>query len=118
MRRVLDHFGLARPYRFARTLLALVAVIVLLATGVSALVLWRTGELSLGTLRATYFYYLVGLVLAALIALRWTKLAIPLRWNRASAPMGQVTIMQARFHLSGNRSNRTTSGCRETNDTC
>ena len=32
MRWVLDHFGLARPYRFERTLLALVALIVLIAT--------------------------------------------------------------------------------------
>jgi hypothetical protein len=30
--------------------------------------------------------------------------AFPLRWNRASGPMGQVTIVWARFHLSGNRS--------------
>jgi hypothetical protein len=78
MRWVLDHFGLARPYRFERTLLALVAVIVLLATGVLALVLWHAGELRPGTLRATYFFYLVGLVLAALVALRWTKLAMAL----------------------------------------
>ena len=78
MRRVLDHFGLARPYRFERTLLALVAVVVLLATGAAALVLWHAGELRPGTLRATYFFYLVGLVLAALIALRWTKLAMAL----------------------------------------
>ncbi|MFI5029517.1 MAG: hypothetical protein ACHQPH_02325 [Reyranellales bacterium] len=78
MRWVLDHFGLARPHRFERTLLALVAVIVLLATGVLALVLWHAGELRPGTLRATYFFYLVGLVLAALVALRWTKLAMAL----------------------------------------
>ncbi len=78
MRWVLDHFGLARPYRFERTLLALVAVIVLLATGMLALVLWRAGELRPGTLRATYFFYLVGLLLAALIALRWAKLAMAL----------------------------------------
>ncbi len=78
MRSVLDHFGVAQPYRFERTLLALVALIVLLATGVLALVLWHAGELKPGTLRATYFVYLVGLVLAALIVLRWTKLAMAL----------------------------------------
>ena len=78
MRWVLDHFGLARPYRFERTLLALVAVIVLIATVGLALVLWHAGELKPGTLRATYFLYLVGLVLAALLVLRWPKLAMAL----------------------------------------
>jgi hypothetical protein len=78
MRWILDHFGLARPYRFERTLLALVALVVLLAAGVLALVLWRAGELKPGTLRATYFCYLVGLLLAALVLLRWTKLAMAL----------------------------------------
>lgn len=78
MRSVLDHFGVARPYRFERTLLALVALIVLLATGVLALVLWHAGELKAGTLRATYFIYLAGLVFAAVVMLRWTKLAMAL----------------------------------------
>ena len=36
------------------------------------------GELKPGTLRATYFLYLVGLVLAALLMLRWPKLAMAL----------------------------------------
>ena len=78
MRWVLDHFGLARPYRFERTLLALVALIVLIATIGLALGLWYAGELKPGTLRATYFLYLVGLVLAALLLLRWPKLAMAL----------------------------------------
>jgi hypothetical protein len=78
MRWVLDHFGLARPYRFERTLLALVALIVLIATIGLALGLWYAGELKPGTLRATYFLYLVGLVLASLLMLRWPKLAMAL----------------------------------------
>ncbi len=78
MRWILDHFGLARPYRFERTVLAAVAVIVLLMTGVLALVLWHAGELKPGTLRATYFFYLVALLLAALLLLRWTKVAMAL----------------------------------------
>lgn len=76
MRWVLDHFGLARPYRFERTLLALAALLVLLATAVLALILWHAGELKPGTLRAAYFLYLGGLVLAALVMLRWTMLAM------------------------------------------
>lgn len=78
MRWILDHFGLARPYRFERTLLGLVALIVLVATVGLALGLRHAGELKVGTLRATYFLYLVGLVLAALALLRWTKLAMAL----------------------------------------
>ena len=78
MRWVLDHFGLARPYRFERTLLALVALIVLIATIGLAFGLWHAGELKPGTLRATYFLYLVGLVLASLLLLRWPKLAMAL----------------------------------------
>jgi hypothetical protein len=53
-------------------------VTVLLATAVLAVVLWRAGELTPGTLRATYFLYLAGLALAALIILRWTKFAVAL----------------------------------------
>ena len=78
MRWVLDHFGLARPYRFERTLLALVALIVLLAAAAVAAGLWHAGELRPGTQRATYFVYLIGLVLAALFVVRWTKLAMAL----------------------------------------
>jgi len=78
MRWILDHFGLARPYRFERTLLAAVALIVLIATAGLALGLWRAGELTTGTPRATYFVYLVGVALVALIALRWTKLGMAL----------------------------------------
>jgi hypothetical protein len=75
---LLDHVGLARPYRFERTLLALVAVVLLAATGVLAALLGHAGELKAGTQRAAYLYYLVGLVLAALALLRWRKTAMAL----------------------------------------
>ena len=79
MRRwLLDHFGLARPYRFERTLLALAALALLLATGVVAGLLAHAGELKAGTQRATYFLYLAALLLAVLALLRWPKLALAL----------------------------------------
>jgi hypothetical protein len=75
---LLDHVGLARPYRFERTLLALAAVVLLVATAILAALLDHAGELKAGTQRATYFYYLVGLMLAALALLRWRKTAMAL----------------------------------------
>ena len=79
MRRwLLDHFGVVRPFRFERTLLAALAVALLLALAILALVLSQTGELKAGTQRAAYLYYLLGLVLAALVLLRWAKLSLAL----------------------------------------
>jgi hypothetical protein len=75
---LLDHFGLARPFRFERTLTAAVALVVLLAMAILALALWQADGLNAGTQRAAYFLYLLALVLAALVLLRWTKLAMAL----------------------------------------
>lgn len=77
-RSLLDHFGLRRPFRFERTLLAVVALIVLAAIAVSATALWQTGGLKAGTLRATYFLYLLTLVLAVLALLRFPRVAMAL----------------------------------------
>jgi len=75
---LLDHFGLVRPYRFERTLLSLVAVLLVLAMAVFAAVLWQADGLKPGTQRASYFLYLLALVLAALALLRWPKAALVL----------------------------------------
>jgi hypothetical protein len=75
-RRLLDHFGLLRPYRFERLLLALVALAVLLAIAIFAAMLWSADGLKAGTQRATYFLYLLALGIAALALLRWPKLAM------------------------------------------
>jgi hypothetical protein len=76
MRRwLLDHFGLARPYRFERTLLAALAFALLLALAIMARILWKVGGLFPGTVRADYVWYLLGLLLVALALLRWPKLA-------------------------------------------
>jgi hypothetical protein len=75
---LLDHFGLVRPFRFERTLLAAVGLAVLLALAILAAVLWQADGLKAGTQRATYFLYLLVLVFAALALLRWTKVAMAL----------------------------------------
>ena len=93
MRRLLlDHFGLVRPFRFERTLLAVLAFAVLLAMAITAGLLWKTGELFAGTQRATYFWYLLGLVLVALALLRWPKLALVLLlWATVDLGLGITT---------------------------
>ncbi|TMJ28543.1 MAG: hypothetical protein E6G95_08440, partial [Alphaproteobacteria bacterium] len=73
---LLDHFGLARPFRFERTLMAAVALVVLLAMAILAFALWQADGLKAGTQRATYFLYLLALVLGALVLLRRTRLAM------------------------------------------
>jgi len=75
---LLDHFGLARPFRFERTLMAAVALAVLLAMAILALALWQADGLKAGTQRATYFLYLLALVLGAMVLLRRTRLAMAL----------------------------------------
>ena len=79
MRRwLLDHFGVVRPFRFERTLAAALALALLLAMAILALMLSQTGELKAGTQRASYFFYLLALVLGAVVLLRWTRLALAL----------------------------------------
>lgn len=93
MRRwLLDHFGLVRPFHFERTLLAALAVAVLLAMAIMAWMLWKIGGLFPGTQRTHYFYYLLGLVAAALVVLRWPKLAlVMLMWATIDLGLGIAT---------------------------
>jgi hypothetical protein len=93
MRRLLlDHFGLVRPYRFERTLLAVLAFALLLAMAITAWMLWKIGGLSPGTKRATYFWYLLGLALVALALLRWPKVAmVLLAWATIDLGLGIAT---------------------------
>jgi hypothetical protein len=93
MRRwLLDHFGLVRPFHFERTLLAALAFAVLLAMAIMAMMLWKIGGLFPGTQRAHFFYYLLGLVLAALVLLRWPKLAlVMLMWATIDLGLGITT---------------------------
>lgn len=80
---LLDHFGLAKPYRFERTLSLLTAIILGVALATVALLLWLRPEqangasrgLSWGTPRGWYFVYLAALVTTGAFFARWPRLA-------------------------------------------
>jgi hypothetical protein len=72
---ILGHFGLTRPYRFERTILAFFALLLLTAIIVAAIALQSVAELNLHTPRSAYVAYLAGLSLAALALLRLPRLA-------------------------------------------
>lgn len=63
---LLAHIGLAKPYRFERTLVALSAITLVILIGCVALYLELRGQLTIGTPRGWYVIYLLGLVALAL----------------------------------------------------
>jgi lysophospholipase L1-like esterase len=71
---IVDHIGLSKPYRFERTLVVLVALVLAIATGAAAATDWFTGKLTNGTIHGGYFIYLAFLVALALGSARrsWT----------------------------------------------
>jgi hypothetical protein len=92
---VLNYFGLARPYRFARTLPALAAGALLLLVGVAAVYLACRGHLAAGTPRAWYMAYLAALALAALLIAPWPRLAmvlLTLATLEAGFGLGSLTL--------------------------
>lgn len=68
------HFGLARPYRFERVILSLIALVLMIALGVAAIWLCAIGQLAPGP-RAGYFLYLGVVLLLALGLVRWPRIA-------------------------------------------
>jgi len=74
----LNHFGLARPYRFARTLPALGAVALLLVVALAALWLSHRGHLMRDTPRAWYLGYLAALAILVFIVAPWPRVAATL----------------------------------------
>ena len=77
-RKVLNHLGLARPYRFARTLPAAAAVILLLLVVLAALYLSTHGHLTAWSPRAWYIAYLAASATFALVLAPWPRLATTL----------------------------------------
>ncbi|MGE0577797.1 MAG: hypothetical protein AB7F22_28745 [Reyranella sp.] len=73
--RVRAYFGLARPCRFERAIIAVIAV--LAAVAVAAMACWLVGidELHAGGPRADYFLYLLVLLGSAVALVRWPWLA-------------------------------------------
>jgi hypothetical protein len=84
--RVGEHFGLAKPYKFERTLVLLFGGLMALAVAVVVIALFaRSGfewgaarGISWGTPRCWYFVYIAGLLAAALAVARWPKVAAAL----------------------------------------
>jgi hypothetical protein len=74
----LNHFGLVRPYRFARTLPAVAAVVLLLFVVLVGLYLHHRGHLTAWTPRAWYIASLVALTVLVLLTAPWPRLATAL----------------------------------------
>src|SRR5688500_20232308 len=70
----LDHFGLSRPYRFERTILAGLAILLALLALLAAVWMRATDELQLLGPRGQYFLYLLVLLALALTLVRWPRL--------------------------------------------
>jgi lysophospholipase L1-like esterase len=73
--RLLAYAGLARPYRFERTLAALAALSLAVVIGAAAIHFYVAGKLPTGSPRYWYFIYMAGLVVLALLLVPWPRLA-------------------------------------------
>jgi hypothetical protein len=78
MRSMLNHFGLAQPYRFARTLPAIAAAALFFLVAMAALYLSCRGHLTPWSPRAWYVAYLLALTAFTLIVAPWPRLAMVL----------------------------------------
>ena len=90
----LDHFGLSRPYRFERAILAGLAILLALLALLAAVWMRATDELPLRGPRGEYFLYLLVQLALALTLVRRPRLAgvvlvlfaFELAWGRACSP--------------------------------
>lgn len=67
--------GLARPYRFERTLVVLTALLLAVVVGAAAIHFRLTGKLPPDSPRYWYFVYMAALVVLALLLVPWPRLA-------------------------------------------
>ncbi|CAN5801238.1 hypothetical protein BH11PSE3_BH11PSE3_48940 [soil metagenome] len=72
---LLEHVGLAKPYRFERTLTAFFALMLILAPGTAAFSFGLVYRLDEGTPRTWYFLYLGAMLGLALLCTRWPRIA-------------------------------------------
>jgi hypothetical protein len=72
---ILSHFGLAKPYRFERTLLALAALALFVVLSVCGAWLWFRGGVSVGSLCWWYLIYVGALLLGVLCLVRLPRTA-------------------------------------------
>jgi lysophospholipase L1-like esterase len=73
--RVRAYFGLGRPYRFERAIIAAIAIVVAVAVAVTACWLIGRDELHAGGARADYVLYLLVLLGLAVALARWPWIA-------------------------------------------
>jgi hypothetical protein len=71
----LHHFGLSRPHRFERAILAGLAILMALLALLTAVWMRTADELPLRGPRGEYFLYLLILLVAVLALVRWPRLA-------------------------------------------
>lgn len=72
---LLAYAGLARPYRFERTLAVLVALALAIVVAVAAIHFHVAGKLPAYSPRYWYFIYMAALVVLALLLVPWPRLA-------------------------------------------
>lgn len=72
---ILDHFGLSRPHRFERVILAGLAILLALFALLAAVWMRAIDELPLHGPRGEYFLYLLILLALVLALVRWPRLA-------------------------------------------
>lgn len=72
---LLAYAGLARPYRFERTLAVLAALALAIMVAVAAIHFWVAGKMPIGSPRYWYFVYMAALVVAALLLVPWPRFA-------------------------------------------
>ncbi len=73
--RVRAYFGLVRPYRFERAIIAVIAIVVAVAVAAMAFWLASLDELHAGGSRADYVLYLLALLGLAVALVRWPWIA-------------------------------------------
>lgn len=73
--RMLAYVGLSRPYRFERTIIALVALVLAIAVAIATGWLVAIDELTAFGPRAYYFLYLLALLVLAIALVRWPWVA-------------------------------------------
>jgi lysophospholipase L1-like esterase len=88
--RLLAYAGLARPYRFERTLAVFVALALVVVIVAAAIHFRVTGKLPTGSPRYWYVVYMAGLVALALLLVPWPRLA---------AVVLSLAILEAAFGL-------------------
>lgn len=97
---LLRHIGLAKPYRFERTLIVLAAAALLLFIAVIAVLLDVRGDLTAGTPRSWYFVYLVVLIaLACLLTPRPVIAAALLSLAAIETGLGAGSIVLYKYRL-------------------